>query len=124
MAVIEPGRLRFAHVTIDCIDADALVRFWRPLVGVERAPVREDSIVYMPWDGGAGSLAFQEVPDPTPGKNRAHLDFCVNDLAVTTETVLRLGGSVLQDVETEDGSWRVFTDPEGNEFCVAAVNPS
>lgn len=121
MPVIQQGRLRFAHVTVDCADADRLVAFWRPFVGVERDPIREDDIVYLPWDGGAGSLAFQEVPEPRQGKNRAHLDFCFNDLATTTSKVIELGGKVLEDITTPDGSWRVFADPEGNEFCVAEV---
>jgi predicted enzyme related to lactoylglutathione lyase len=123
MPVVQPGRLRFAHITIDCADADRLVRFWRPLVGTARDPIREDNIVYVPWDAGAGSLAFQEVKEPRSVKNRAHLDFVVNDLAVTTDTVVGLGGAVLTDVTTDDGSWRVFTDPEGNEFCVAEITP-
>ena len=103
---------------------DALVAFWRPLVGTERDPIRDGSIVYLPWDGGVGSLSFQEVPEPRSDKNRVHLDFVVNDLAITSETILGLHGRILHDMNTEDGSWRVFADPEGNEFCVAKIPAS
>ena len=54
------GRLRFARVTIDCVDADRMVAYRRPprlALSVNR--VREDNVVYLPWDAGAGSLAFQ-----------------------------------------------------------------
>jgi predicted enzyme related to lactoylglutathione lyase len=121
MVQVAPGRLRFAHVTVDCADAQRLVAFWRPLLGTEREPRREGAFVYLPWDAGAGSLAFQEVPEGRSGKNRAHLDFVVNNLTAITATVLELGGTVVCDIQEQDGSWRVFCDPEGNEFCVAEV---
>ena len=113
-------RLHFAHVTVDCHDADRLVAFWRPLIGSDREPVRQGLFVYMAWEG-PGSLCFQEVPEAKMVKNREHLDFTVADLEAATAMVLELGGQLIREVTEGDDSWRVFGDPEGNEFCIAEV---
>jgi predicted enzyme related to lactoylglutathione lyase len=72
-----------------------------------------------PASEGAPALAFQQVPDPTPGRNRVHLDFGAEDREVTVARVLELGGSRVEDHEIMGFHWTVLADPEGNEFCVA-----
>lgn len=60
------------------------------------------------------------VADPTPGKNRVHLDVAPDvdgDQQVQVDRLVRLGARAV-DVGQGDASWVVLADPEDNEFCV------
>ncbi|MFC6567169.1 VOC family protein [Actinoplanes utahensis] len=65
-------------------------------------------------------LLLQQVTEAKVTKNRLHLDLRVPDLAAETARVMALGaGRVTEDPIEEYGwRWHVFTDPDGNEFCV------
>lgn len=108
------------NVTIDCRDATALAEFYAALLGRE-----------VVWRGGSyvvvgrarehePHLVFQQVPEPTPGKPRAHLDVHTDDLDAATEYALALGATRGDDVSELGMTWRRMTDPEGNPFCVSA----
>ena len=64
------------------------------------------------------SLAFQEVADPTPGKNKLHIDAHHADLEAVSDRVMELGGSFVASHEVTGFTWNVYTDPEDNQFCV------
>jgi hypothetical protein len=59
--------------TFDCADPDALAAWWAVASGGTVNPVVPGEFVLVAREG-APNLAFQHVPDPTPGKNKAHLD--------------------------------------------------
>ncbi|MGX1549351.1 VOC family protein [Streptomyces adustus] len=74
-------------------------------------------------DSGTGQgrrLLFQRVPESKSGKNRLHLDLHPgrDRRAEEVRRLLKLGASVVREVDEPGGSWVVMTDPEGNEFCV------
>ena len=64
-------------------------------------------------------------------KNRAHLDFLVDDVAAAVAQVVGLGGSVVREPGffREPGNpdpvleWAVLADPSGNEFCLIRELP-
>ena len=65
-------------------------------------------------------LAFQKVDDPTPGKNRVHIDFTAADLETEVGRLVGLGAT--ETGRHEFGAefrWVVLADPDGNAFCVA-----
>jgi predicted enzyme related to lactoylglutathione lyase len=47
-----------------------------------------------------------------------HLDVKVDDLDAATSAAVRRGAQPVSDVQGEESPWRVFADPEGNEFCL------
>ena len=107
------------NVTVDCTDPERLAAFYAALLGRE-----------VVWRGGVyvvvgrgrehePMLVFQQVPDPTPGKARIHLDVHVRDLAATTERAAALGATRGDDVSELGMTWRRMADPEGNPFCVS-----
>jgi predicted enzyme related to lactoylglutathione lyase len=108
---------RVTEVMIDCKDRDAMVTFWTSLLDIE---VREVSgpftFLSAQYEGGWG-VALQVVPDPTPGKNKLHLDGACDDLEGLEERVIELGGSVVERHAIEGFEWRVFADVEDNVFC-------
>jgi predicted enzyme related to lactoylglutathione lyase len=65
-------------------------------------------------------LGFQKVADPTPGKNRLHLDLHVDtDLDATVRELLAAGATLVGDRGDESFRWITLADPQGNQFCVA-----
>ena len=69
---------------------------------------------------GGPALGFQRVPDPTPGKNKVHLDLHTADKDAEVARLIGLGARETgRHSFGEDFDWVVLADPEGNAFCVA-----
>ncbi len=111
---------RVLSVVINAENHDLLVDFWRQLLDVEVARSQAPYFTWLkPQNEGGVSVAIQAVPDPTPGRNRLHLDTFVDDLDAAVARIEELGGSFLEDHEIGGFAWKVMADPEGNEFCIA-----
>ena len=109
---------KVGSVVFDCHDATALSTFWRSLLDVEVAMEHPGFIWIKPQREGGFAMAFQEVPDPTPGKNKLHLDLGHEDLEAVDARVADLGGSRVAEHTVPGFIWRTYADPEGNVFCV------
>ena len=56
-------------------------------------------------------------------KNRVHVDLLVDDLPASTAPAVALGATTVGAVvEEHNGSYQVFRDPEGNEFCLVTAD--
>lgn len=107
-----------AMITCDTTDALALATWWAEQTG---GTITEENdgwyvIVSVP---DAPTLAFQKVEDPTPGKNRLHLDVLTDDLPAEVERLRAAGAGLVAERGDENFRWVTLTDPAGNEFCVA-----
>ena len=116
---------------VDVNDLAVAEPFWAAVSGL---PLK-----YSGWTGKISrlgdppaSIMLQLVPErKTALKNRAHLDFLVEDVAAATAQVLDLGGSVVKEPGffREPGNpdpvleWAVLADPFGNEFCLIRELP-
>lgn len=111
---------RVLAVTIDCHDPARLAAFWRDVVGGEiDARTVSDDWVALRDVPVLGNLGFQKVPEGKSVKNRVHLDIEVDDIAEATPRVVALGATDSgSTVDESTGQFRVFRDPEGNEFCL------
>ncbi|WP_089773567.1 VOC family protein [Ruania alba] len=111
--------LTLEMITLDTTDPGPLAAWWAEQVGGSIV-AENDGWFYVVEIPGAGyRLAFQKVDDPTPGKNRLHLDLAAADLDTEVE---RLVGAGAEQVDTHvmgDFRWVVLADPQGNQFCVA-----
>ncbi|MFB8212929.1 MULTISPECIES: VOC family protein [unclassified Streptomyces] len=136
-------------LTLDCTDAQLLAAFWKEALGYidepPPAPFRTraewfaqfdlpegDSVDDAAWlcdpDGAGPRLSILKVPEPKTTKNRLHIDVRVPGhgspderwarITAESERLVQAGGTI-RDVF--DGHHVVMTDPEGNEFCVAAA---
>jgi catechol 2,3-dioxygenase-like lactoylglutathione lyase family enzyme len=117
---------RITTVVVDCSDHEKLAAFWCAVLGYEVTERGDDG----DWveigppgqqpKGPAPTLLFQTVPDPTPGKNRLHLDVNATDRDQDAELqrLLDLGATRADVGQTGEESWHVLADPEGNEFCL------
>jgi len=109
-------------VMIDCNDIEAMVSFWKEILGLEEK-VRYPNYVWLGRLSERGpALAFQQVPEPRQGKNRIHLDLAAQDPDALVARVVELGGSAVEDHELAGTHWAVLADPEGNVFCVTPAN--
>lgn len=113
--------VRVATVVINVADYESEKTFWQALLGVGIAREFPGFCWFEPQRPGGISVALQQVPDPTPGRNRLHLDTGVDDLDAARARIEQLGGRHVEDHEIMGFSWRVMADPEGNEFCIARV---
>ena len=116
---------RLSELVIDCVDPEALSRFWCDVLGyVELSrETPDDGIEIGPasgFGGAAPTLVFSRTTDPRPGKLRIHID--VNpvdrDQDAELERLLALGARPADVGQTGQEQWHVLQDPEGNEFCL------
>ena len=106
-------------VTVDARDARALAGWWaRQTDGEVVAWFEDDYLVVIPAGDGP-RLGFQQVGEPTPGKNRLHLDLVADDRDLEVERLLAEGALEVARHEVPAASWVVLADPEGNQFCVS-----
>ena len=109
--------LKLGMVTFDTTDATALAEWWAKVVG---GTVNDSSggwFVMVEVPDGL-TLGFQKVADPSPGKNRLHLDMSGPNYTEELARITALGAKVVAEHKTEFGTWTVLEDPAGNQFCV------
>ncbi|BDX30255.1 glyoxalase [Mycobacterium antarcticum] len=111
--------LDMAMVTFDCTDPDALAAWWADAIGGELNALAPGEFVMVIRPNGP-PLGFQRVPDPTPGKNKVHLDFHTSDKEGEVARLVAAGARELgRNSFGPEFEWVVLADPEGNAFCVA-----
>jgi predicted enzyme related to lactoylglutathione lyase len=120
---------RIQCIDIDCADPRLVAAFWQEALGWRRTHEEPDEVVLAPPEGSpeqgvAPDLLFLRVPDPTPGKNRLHLDLRPDDQEAEVARLTSLGARPVSVGQGPDVSWVVMADPEGNEFCVLRSLPS
>lgn len=106
---------RLATTTFDTLRPRQLAEFWSMVID---QPIACDWGRYVALEG-TPSLAFHYVPDPTPGKNRVHVDLFTDDAAGEIDRLLDIGATLVSSVIQPGASWTVLADPDGNLFCLA-----
>lgn len=111
--------LRIAQITVNSTDALALARWWADQLGAEITAENEGWFVVVTAPQGP-SLAFQRVDDPTPGRNRIHLDLTSAALDAEVGRLTGAGAQLVRRETLPNGfAWVTLADPDGNEFCVS-----
>jgi len=112
------GMVKLASIVINSANAAELVRFWKAFLKTE-VVAAGSGFHWLTLGEGQPRLAIQEVPDPTEGRRRLHLDFAAQDLVSEVSRAISLGASRVAEHSIGDFSWVVLADPDGNEFCIA-----
>jgi predicted enzyme related to lactoylglutathione lyase len=109
----------WSAVTIDCLDAERVARFWSALLGRQPGPTHDDWIYLGERSDSQPRVVFQPVKEPKEGKVRIHLDLTVDDINESIDFVTALGGrSTGERHDYDEGVVVVMADPEGHEFCL------
>jgi hypothetical protein len=109
--------LSLATVTFDSTEPVPLARWWADQLGGEINDPFGGFFVFV--YGGPLQMAFQKVDDPTPGKNKLHVDLVADDLDAEVDRLMASGAGLVERRGDESFRWVTLTDPDGNEFCVA-----
>ena len=113
--------VRLGNVTFDCVDPVAMSTFWAALLGLEVDDGASEFFASVGASDPSVSPAwlFIAVPEGKTAKNRMHIDLESTDVAGDRPRVVELGGTHHADNEEWGHAWSVFSDVEGNEFCVS-----
>ncbi len=118
-----PGMaLSIGMVTVDSTDPRPLAQWWARQLG-GRVVDEADGwfLEVVPAEGvSAPVLGFQRVDDPTPGKNRLHLDLGTSDREADVAALVADGATLVAEHTIPGYRWAVLADPQGNQFCVGA----
>lgn len=114
--------MTLSMVTFDTTDADALASWWAEQTGGQVVERNDGWFVMVAGGTLPVLLAFQKIEDPTPGKNRIHLDLTADDLDGEVNRLLEAGATLVERRGDESFRWVTLADPQGNQFCVAAAD--
>ena len=117
--------LKTENITFDTTDPEKLAEWWARALDGQVNPVAPPFFIVVSRPDGPG-LAFQKVDDPTPGKNRVHVDLAAREPDAEIERLLGLGAELVDPRRDGAPAWRgregirwvVLRDTEGNEFCI------
>ena len=109
--------LSIQTITVDTTDPVPLAGWWAEQLGGDLADPFDGNFLLL--SGGPVQMAFQKVDEPTPGKNRLHVDLKADDLDAEVDRLLAAGAGLVERRGVESFLWVTLTDPDGNEFCVA-----
>ncbi|CUR61176.1 conserved exported hypothetical protein [metagenome] len=113
--------LTLGMITMDTTDAMSLAAWWAEQTGATVGETNDGYYVMVSGGGLPALLAFQKVDDPTPGKNRIHLDLTAADLDAEVDRLVSAGATLVERRGDESFRWVTLADPDGNQFCVAAA---
>jgi predicted enzyme related to lactoylglutathione lyase len=114
--------IRPTAVVVDVSNLDREIGFWTALLAMGVSSRSDDCADLEPLGGSGPVLALQLVPETKRNKNRLHFDLEVDDFAAATSRAAELGGQPVSAVHTPSQPWQVWSDPEGNEFCLITAN--
>jgi hypothetical protein len=109
-----------ASITFDSADPEPLARWWAERFDAEITANMDGFFLIVAGGSLPVQLAFQRVEEPTPGKNKVHLDIHTDgDLDAEVARWTDAGATSLGKRNAGELVWVTLTDPDGNEFCIA-----
>ncbi|WP_151525681.1 VOC family protein [Serinicoccus kebangsaanensis] len=128
--------LKWYTVVVDCADPQAQAHWWAEALDWTVVYDTPDEAVAVPrhamegpehepdldaWMRRGQGLVFVPVPEGKQVKNRLHIDLAPHlsqDRDAEVQRLLDLGASHVDVGQSEEDTFTVLADPEGNEFCV------
>ena len=113
--------MRIGSVVINCADLERMTRFWVAALGLEPGPAA-DGGTFRVLRGPGVNLSLQRAGTPVTARDQMHLDLYTDDQPGEVRRLTGLGAGYVRHNADPDDDYVVLTDPEGNEFCVCAVD--
>ncbi|TGD85816.1 VOC family protein [Mycolicibacterium sp. CH28] len=109
-----------AMVTLDTTEPLRLATWWATQLNGSIIEENDGYFVVVSLGPGVPYLAFQKVDDPTPGKNRMHLDLASPEYPQIVDRLVSNGANKIEDRQLPGGFvWTTLADIDGNEFCIS-----
>ena len=114
--------LRLGSTVINCADLELMTGFWsQALHLVPSSQAAGDDFRVLRGEAGR-RLSLQLAQTPVTARDQMHLDLFTDDQAAEVERLTGLGARFVRHNQDPDDDYVVMADPEGNEFCVCAVD--
>jgi len=111
--------IRLGSTVINCADLETMTRFWSEALHLTPGPGDNFRVLR----GDRANLSLQVAGTPVTARDQMHLDLYTDDQAGEVERLVGLGATFVRHNTDPDDDFVVLTDPEGNEFCVCAIDP-
>jgi catechol 2,3-dioxygenase-like lactoylglutathione lyase family enzyme len=107
-------------MVINCADIELMSTFWCDLLHLEP---HSDGTTFRVLRGRHGNVALQVADDAVTYRHQMHVDvYCpAAERDAECERAIALGATRVRDSDDPSDAFVVFTDPEGNEFCICPL---
>jgi hypothetical protein len=105
--------------TFDCLDPQGLGAWWAERTGGKVVKDHGFLVMVSLPQGGTPMLGFHRVDNPTPGKNKVHLDMASRDRKAEVAAWIEAGAKYVGEHSFGGLTWTVLEDPEGNQCCIS-----
>ena len=112
---------RWYTVVVDATNPALMARFWAAVLDYQIVFEEPDEVVIAKDRETYPGLIFVPVPERKSVKNRLHIDLNPDDQAAEVARLEELGGKRVDVGQSDEVTWVVMADPEGNEFCVLSA---
>ncbi len=112
--------IRLGSTVINCADMELMTSFWSHALGLVPSSSAPDDD-FRVLRGQDVNVSLQLARTPVTARDQMHLDLYTNDQAGEVERLVGLGAKAVRHNRDPEDDYVVMTDPEGNEFCVAAM---
>lgn len=113
--------IRLGSMVINCADLELMTSFWSQALGLVPSSSAPDDD-FRVLRGQHVNVSLQLARTPVTARDQMHLDLYTSDQAAEVERLAELGAKVVRHNRDPEDDYVVMTDPEGNEFCVAAMS--
>jgi catechol 2,3-dioxygenase-like lactoylglutathione lyase family enzyme len=112
--------IRIGSTVVNCADIEVMTDFWTAALGL--TPNHRDSgDDFRVLRGERVNLSLQRADTPVTARDQMHFDLYSDDQAAEVARLIGLGARFVRHSDEVDDDYVVLLDPEGNEFCVCAV---
>ncbi len=112
--------IKLGSTVINCADMELMTSFWSQALHLVPSSLATGDD-FRKLSGEDYNLSLQLAATPVSARDQMHLDLYSTDQAGDVERLAGLGAKVVRAHHDPDDDYVVMTDPEANEFCVAAV---
>jgi predicted enzyme related to lactoylglutathione lyase len=113
--------IRLGSTVINCADIELMTSFWSEALGLVPSSSAPDDD-FRVLRGQHVNISLQLAQTPVSVRGQMHLDLYTDDQAREVERLVEIGANVVRHNRDPEDDYVVMTDPEGNEFCVAAMS--
>lgn len=115
--------IRIESTSFDALDPAAQAAWWAAALEWRVTDIQDGEVTIQPPEGSPAAgvvpeILFVRVPETKTVKNRLHLDLRPDDQAAEVARFEALGARRVNVGQTDEVTWVVLADPEGNEFCI------